>query len=475
MEFDRALGVAARGVPTITPLAVGVRCEGPYAGESYLVTGAIEKVMALDVFINTALPSLPPWRLALIRRNLARELGRLIARVHNAGILHRDLHAANLLVRLDPENHIRLFLADLHAVRLGPPLDWRTSRENLVILNRWFSLQVGRTDRRRFWQEYCRARPLFASQHGHDLRELARELDGRTWVSNRLFWRQRDRRCLVTNRYYQRVHGNGTSGMVVRDLDRRIADQLLADPDGPFRSSAAKILKDSRSSTVAELEWVINGQVQPLIYKRFRATTWHDRWARLVRRGPALRSWVFGHGLRERGLRTARPLAVIHRRRGALSCDSYLLTEKIQPAVNLRRWVDNLAALPAKQRQFSLRQRIDQVAKLARDLHKRHLSHRDLKALNILVADDKLWLIDLDGVTRHRRLTRARRAQNLARLHVSFHQNPNVSRTDKLRFLRAYMLWGLMGKGGWKKWWHKIATKSLAKIARNHRRGRPLA
>jgi hypothetical protein len=60
-------------------------------------------------------------------------------------------------------------------------------------------------------------------------------------------------------------------------------------------------------------------------------------------------------------------------------------------------------------------------------------------------------------------------------LHASFHRHPLLTRTEKLRFLRGYLAWGLHGKGDWKAWWRAIDTATRAKIARNARRGRPLA
>jgi hypothetical protein len=50
-----------------------------------------------------------------------------------------------------------------------------------------------------------------------------------------------------------------------------------------------------------------------------------------------------------------------------------------------------------------------------------------------------------------------------------------VTRTDKLRFLRSYLQWGLHGKSGWKDWWRRIEEATRSKIARNARRHRPLA
>src|SRR4029077_1080403 len=111
-------------------------------------------------------------------------------------------------------------------------------------------------------------------------------------------------------------------------------------------------------------------------------------------------------------------------------------------------------------------------ARLVLELHRRMLSHRDLKAANILMSPARCplsrlhaqdtgapvnaltpWLIDLVGLSPYRRLRRARRVQNLARLHASFHQHKSLTRTDKLRFLRVYLQWGVLARGDWKRWW----------------------
>jgi serine/threonine protein kinase len=188
---------------------------------------------------------------------------------------------------------------------------------------------------------------------------------------------------------------------------------------------------------------------------------------------------VYGHGLRERGLPTARPLVMFHRYSGGRPREGYLLTEKIDGATELHDWARRLLAQPAERRTALLRLRVEVLARLVRELHRRGLSHRDLKAPNLLTAidlnDHRFCLIDLVGVRRCDRVSRLRRAANLARLHASFRDHPLVSRTEKLRFLRTYLNWGLRGKTGWKKWWRAIAEATQIKVARNLRRGRPLA
>ncbi|MFN4258803.1 MAG: lipopolysaccharide kinase InaA family protein [Gemmataceae bacterium] len=523
-EYQRALAVAERGVPTIAPLALGERMNCVGAGESYLITQSKANAEPLNVFLETVLPRLEPGRQAQVRQLLAVEMGNFMAHMHSVGVVHLDLHPGNLLVRLIDDAWPALYLIDLHDVRLGHPPCWSESRANLVVLNRWFMLRAGRTDRLRFWKAYwqtrCRADQYWTGlgEDAHSpgsichrlyFEDWACELERRTWISNLWFWRARDRRYLRDNRYYRHCRAPGMVGHIVRDLDDAVVQQLLRSPEEPFQRPDVKVWKQSAFSHVAEFELINNGVSRPVVYKAFRRKSWKDPWSGLVQCTAALRSWVFGHGLRDRGLPTARPLAVLHRRRWGLLREGYLLMEKIANACDLHQFMARLIHLPETKRRAVLWRTIEQVAQLVRDLHARQLSHRDLKATNVLVAAKQqleetantnpnslivqdaepsssprayrplcvtqgVWLIDLVGVSRHWRLPYGRRVQNLARLHASFHQHPGLTRTDKLRFLRTYLQWGLRGQDGWKNWWRDIDQATQAKVARNRRRGRVL-
>ena len=471
-EFERALAVANRAVPTIVPVALGEGCARPGPSDSFLITRALDTAESVAQFIEHTLPRLDGQQRARLSQRLAVGLGAFVAQLHASGVVHRDFHPANLLLLFDDADRPHIHLVDLDSVRLRAPLSGRARRENLVILNRWSMLRVSRSDRLRFWFAYCRAH---ACLRGHEVRDWARKLERASLDSNFRFWQNRDRRCLTSNRYYRRCRSRAVAGYAVGDLDSHALEHLLMDPDAPFRDSQRRLLKDSPSSTVVELELLVNGVPRRVIYKRFRVKSWTDPWRALLRRTPALRSWIYGHGLRERLLPTARPLAVFHRRGGFLSYEGYLLTEKIENALDLHAYGERLATLPGGQRQGLLRGRIEQIAGLLRTLHARRLSHRDLKAANILVTDQQAWFIDLVGVAPCRQLTLGQRLKNLARLHASFHDHAMLTRTDKLRFLRTYQEWGIFGRVGWKECWRALEKATRAKVARNARNHRPLA
>jgi tRNA A-37 threonylcarbamoyl transferase component Bud32 len=479
-EYEHALAIAARGVPTVEPLAVGEPCDGTGPRHSLLITRTLPETRPLNSFLESTLPQWPARCRARLRQRLAVALGQLLARMHDAGITHHDLHPGNLLLRLDADDRPELFLIDLHAVRLGAPLSWRARRKNLIILNRWFMLRSERTDRLRSWRAYCDRE---ANRLRGGERAIVRDLERGTLASNLRFWKTRDRRCRGRGRHFQRLHGKEVAGHAVADLAPEVLAPLLADPDAPFERLDAVVLKKSPSSAVVEFDLPGPHGPRRVVYKRFTVTRWSDPWAALFRPAPALRSYVMGHGLLLRCLPTPRPLAVWHRYRHGLPREGYLLTEKVPDALELLPFVNHLHTLPEVERLPLLRGLIDRIAHLLASLHQRRLSHRDLKAANLLAGNVSglasggeiaICFIDLVGVRRPLKLRRSRRVQNLARLNASFLHHPGLTRSDRLRFLRVYLRWGLRGRIGWKRWWRQIEEATASKVRHNLRSGRPL-
>jgi tRNA A-37 threonylcarbamoyl transferase component Bud32 len=481
-EMLCALALAERGVPTIEPLAVG---EGAL-GESYLISRALVGAERLDDFFHRHLDA-PPRQSFGLRLELARRLGLFLAQLHDVGVSHSDLHAGNLLIH--PVT-LELHLIDLHAVSLHNPLDWPASLNNLVLLNRWMIGRTQRAERRRFLRVYVHARKTLPFDPETEHRR-AEELELATRESASGFWRKRSRRCVQAGRHFYTLAGSGREAWATAEFPKDVLEVLLADPDRPFACPAAKLLKDGRSATVCEFELVLGGKRRRVIYKRCQASRPSEPWVHLVRATPAMRSWVHGHALLDRGLPTARPFAVIQRRRFGIVHESYLLAEKLPGVRDLRSHVADLARQPAPRRLLPLRKLIERLAVLARGLHDRGVSHRDFKATNVLVqtardaplsravhasfrTPPRLFLIDLEGVSCSSTVSRTRAVQNLARLHASFHDHPLLTRTERLRFLRSYLRWGLQGKSDWKTWWREIGDATVRKIEQNHRRGRVL-
>jgi tRNA A-37 threonylcarbamoyl transferase component Bud32 len=484
-EGKRSQVLAATGVPTIWPVALGEQRKRKFLFENYLVTLEVADSIPLDEFVVERLPDWPEPRRSRVRQKLAMALGAMTARLHDAGFLHVDFHPGNILVRFTAPDEPDLVMLDLDALRLRRRVDWKAARQNLALLNHFFWIRSSRTDRLRFLEHYRRYR----QEPVKDVRRAARQIEGATRAWAERLWRRWGRRCRSSNKYFEAVARDDAWGVASRELDPEAFRRIMEDPDGPFRDPASRLLKDSRTTRVAETTMIVRGRPTAVIYKRFNRKKWLDPVLNLFRPSRAWRSWQAGQDLLSRGIPTPKNLAYVERRPYGqsrflrfLSHETYLMTVKEEPAVDLATYVNEvLPALPADLRRSRIRRLIVSLAELIRSLHDRSLSHRDLKSANILIRtdtideEDRLSLIDLVGVRLRHPLPRGRRVQNLARLGISLDAIPGRTRTDALRFLRLYLPWGLSPLNDWKSFWRSIERAMRAKRSRNLRRGRPLS
>lgn len=456
LEFENAGRLLALGIGAAEPLAWGA-ADSLWPGESFLITRDLAPAVPFTEFVERKGFG------AAERRELARGLGAFLARLHDAGVTHPDPHPGNILVAPGAG----FSLLDVHAVHFGRPLSWGDSLANLVRYNRWFQLRATATDRARFWHAYRAARQTvtFAPDD-------ATRLEAATRASNRRFWLARTARYKGTHRTVRRVPG----GLAVRDLPASFLRRLITNPDAAFERPGTKILKRCEGSTVAELTLPTPDGPRRVILKRVNVKSALDPLKNLFRSSAVRRSWLHGHGLCERQLPTPRPLAMFHRpRAGFLPAEGYLLTEKVPDAVGLPE------AVAACRDPRVLRLWAERLARVVRAMHDRGVSHRDLKAPNVMLqgaATDPAGatpvLIDLVGVRASADAVPMKRcAKELARLNASFLAMPHVTRTERLRFLLAYLCAGER-RADWKSWFKLVSTATMAKVAKNARSGRAI-
>lgn len=483
-EGRRAAKLEAIGVPTITPVALGERRVRRFLLENYLVTKEIAHTLPLDEFVERRLPLMPLDRQGRLRRDLARVLADLTARLHDAGFVHQDFHPGNLLIRIEADDSLRLAVIDLDALRSTRRLSWADVRENLALLNHYFWSRCNRSDRYRFLTAYLKAR---REPSAPGARGLSRDIERstRTWAER--LWRRWGRRCWGQNKYFNIHKKPGLWAVASRDLDAQAIEPFLLDPEAIFRREGTIVLKDSRTALVAEATMSVKGRPVRVICKRFNPKKVLESLLNLVRPSRAGRAWQAGQHLKCRGLPTPQNLAyVVKTARGPigrwLTGPAYLVTIKAEPSITLGDYArDILPTLDLAERRRRIAALTLGLARLLRVLHDRSISDRDLKSANILIEGDPaadepaLTLIDLVGVQLLHPLPKGRRLQNLARLQISLADVPGRTRTDALRFLRAYLPWGLSPLHDWKATWRKVARLIDYKEEKNRRRGRPLS
>lgn len=485
----------AHGIPTVRPAGF---TRGVATGQGLcdvLVTEALEPAYPLDEFSRMLQSDGDARRRRQDKEQLFEALGAMIARAHQAGFEHLDMHVGNVLVQPLAPRRFRTVLLDLHSARLDSPIDDGAVVRNLAQLNQWFRRHSSIGDRLRFLRAYFRCRDDHEATQPHgrklglDLEQLVRAMAGAADAHAQRLWSQRDRRLRKQGRYFARLRvAGGWSGMAyVRSKHAGAHSRAstlvlapgwwrtqLARPLDLFDPQRATSCKNSHSAQVARALLPIDGGHLPVIAKRPRARNWRRRLSQLLPPSRGARGWRMGHALLHRDLPTARPLALLERRVGPLVLDSVLITEAVPGAVDLETYVTRELAKVAGAARLGLRRELcSRLVGLLRRLEERGVAHRDCKAQNILVVplpELRLLWIDMDGLRLVRRLSARQRLAPLVRLYVSLSQCAPLSRADCARFLRAYCARFGAPSDAWKGLWRQIAVAAERKRAAHAKR-----
>jgi hypothetical protein len=382
------------------------------------------------------------------------------------------------------------------------PLSDRAVVRNLAQLNQWFRKNSTMGDRIRFlrrygyWRNEYELSCAYGRRLGLSFAELVQALaEAAFWHAERL-GAQRDRRIHRDGRYFARLRLGGGWRALVYLQSKQSQDESRASRTvfskawwrdqlrDPRRWLSGENCKNSHTAVVARalLRWPDAAAGQdppapdpappsaglPVIVKHPRARNWRRRLAQLLPPSRSLRGWRTGYALLHRDNATARPLAVVERRLGPFVLDSLLITECVPGGIDLETHLARESAALAAQDWFR-RKRVlcALLVRLIRRLQERGFAHRDCKAGNILVVPLprlKLLWIDMDGLRRVGPPSPAERLAPLARLHVSLLASPGLTRTDRARFLKAYLARFGADPRAWRRLWpelERLAEKKL--------------
>jgi len=225
-EFALLTELHRRGLPVPRPLGI------ERAGAGYEVAmERIDGAPLLDVLASD--------RTDATDAELARELGRLLARLQRAGLDHPDLHARNVLLRPNGE----LVAIDFHAARLHatagdalPP----TWRRDLVVATAGLRDVTSRTFRARAlaaWLDALAAPPAPRRELARSIEDEARRLRHRVVQKRRLRWTRAGSACRAVDR-------GAARGFVANELTEADVEALLA------------ALRDGRHELAGRRHWL---------------------------------------------------------------------------------------------------------------------------------------------------------------------------------------------------------------------------
>lgn len=370
----------------------------------------------VDVLVTrrlTGLTPLPPA--ARAPRALVGALAGFLARLHAAGLVHRDLTAANVALAAGAP-----VLVDLGGARLAATASGRARLAHLAQAAHGFLHGASRATR-------ARALRAWLAAHGEPpstWRDWAAAVERALVLRTRRHHRRRERRAARAGAHFALFGAGGVSG-VRRDPEAPAAWEALAtgwmgrDPPG------ATVLKASGRVLRAELP----GEAGPCVLKRYAGVGP----GRLPRPIAAFRRAV---ALAERGLDVAAPLLAVAEPGGAGVLVSRFVDAPDLLALTSGGRASAFAAWSPARRRACLRA----LGRALRRLHDAEVSHRDLKPGNLLVVTDpdgsfRFPLVDLEGARpRFATVSWRRRARDLGRLAASL----PLSRAERLAVLAAY-------------------------------------
>ena len=344
-------------------------------GELHSALGIRESVLITEAFAGVPVNKMTSTRERIVE---------FVERIWQAGVFHRDLHPANLLI--NPATG-ELRLVDLHGIVIRREPIEQERKQMLATLRMTLPLPVPR-----------------------DVEELSAE------VRKRAFF-VRSKRSLRTNRDFSiRRFGewkwNVRNAAMTPELER-----ILREPDDFIESATP--LKRGRSATVSG-----NSRV---VLKRHNFKKPHNPLKDLFRGSRARQGFCKAYHLELCRIATPRAIAAADHRAFGFPTRSFLLMEQIPGAVDAGKWTgDERAGARA-------------LGHLIGRLHAEGFIHRDLKETNVLFdARGVPHLIDLDGLHFVSSVSNESARLHLKRLAEGIRAAGKLSRNSLIVFLLHY-------------------------------------
>ncbi len=488
-EFIVGMKLKEIGMPLPSVCGWGERKVGGSVVYHYFLTRAIPETMPLDELTGhlAQRPDALWLEENLLRRSVISQIAEIAARLHAHGFVHDDFHAGNLLLQHHAVSggQACVYLIDLASIRQVGKASDEQRWKNLGQLYHTFSLSIREFDVVRFWRAYQREwSTLTGENHGQLDGRMQRERVFRDVVSWRRSarvkgdrkWARGNRRLLVMDQGWCCARG-------LSHCQSEHVQSLVTHPGQLIVGAGIVPVKLSEDRVVVKrvIDQMGPGGTSASVFVKKLSTPWRRFWgAKLLGiYSRAQRTWEFGHAMRRRGIGTPLPILFVEQAQSArwLSrVSEYLVTKDAEGLVPLAPFLRFLLVkMSAEDQSRWCRKYAELLGEAMARLHEAGFDHRDLKAMNWLVAEEpsrtEYQLLDLDAVRWWWILPRRQRMKNIARLKASVDESTRFSKTLCLRFLRAYsqtwdelhghVVYEGLKKRRWKSDW--LSVESLSK------------
>ena len=298
-----------------------------------------------------------------------------LAKMYEKGVCHNDLHLDNILIG---EKQIYIIDGmDIKCARKVGSLSYRTQLNNLAN----FFVQFSTIDQQLLWAVLTEnAAQLFVLNE--------------TWVPllqkkiiQKSLYRQRKIQAKVWRECSAFTVGKLGFYQYVVAAEQKESVGTMFNYLAQQKEDYFKPLKCARANRVFRYQrdgcdWIV---------KQYSSRSWWCGLKHIFKGTHAAVSWQNANRLQSLQILTAKPIAVLQKKWGMLQRRDYFVMEYV-PGQTLREYLQFFCDLQGQQ------QMITKVVQVMTALKQNRLCHRDVKAQNWQVCNDKLYLLDLDNL-----------------------------------------------------------------------------
>jgi len=303
-----------------------------------------------------------------------------LAKLNKAGIVQADLHLGNFLIR-----GATVYPLDTAGMKfLSDSLDRNESIKQIALLC-WYIPAGAAEFYDRFLDQYAKSRGwkfdekdkasacLYADKH--NIKAVKKGL----------------RKCLRTSKRQIKIKIKNYMAVFDRDFHSKIDVKSLMEKIDEIMGTG-RILKNGRTCFVSSF----NYQGVEVVAKRYNNKGFLHTVRQTIKRSRARKAWLNGHLLQMLKINTPKPLAFIIVYKNSLIWKSYILTEFVD-GINLHHYFQqNVTGENEKQK---IKNGLNSIVDT---LHQNRITHGDIKKSNILIADSRICITDLDAMIRHK-------------------------------------------------------------------------
>ncbi len=317
------------------------------------------------------------------REQKLRELMPVLEQHHRSGLAHQDLHYGNFLL----DEHGRVYTLDGEEVRnSSAPLKKSGRLKNLALflaqsfdlsksssfslLNdylRLTSINTKKHEAEKFWQWIKQAHQVRIEQY---LKKILRE------CTDVIYEKQQHRYTLCRREYHNQA-----------------IQQLLEYPEHFFQDESSVFLKKGNTCTVKSV--LVDNE--NYVIKRYNPKGIAYELMHKGQISRARKSWINAHLLRFMGILTPEPIALIEQQPALGKRCSYFICKYTPGQSSWDFFCDQEKTQQDKQ------QAADALLATLNQLGEYNITHGDLKGSNFLIHNNKIWVLDLDAMTQHKK------------------------------------------------------------------------